>query len=169
MLQAPKAAVGEPINTTVNMSPLVHAACKREDERFLADADDAEGISLSSRPPSPLTPLSSEDEFELDAEVPTPGPESRKKRKRALKKERRRKKRQERASAGHAPQTYAANPSLVAALTKDSEPIQLDVDASNLESSGGGAWVGKRVSGDGPWTPRQLDDLGFSEIVWDGV
>ena len=42
MLQAPKAAVGEPINTTVDMSPLVHAACKREDERFLADADDAE-------------------------------------------------------------------------------------------------------------------------------
>src|SRR5271168_5024949 len=159
----------EAVDTAVSMSRLVEEACSQEHARSLSNADDAEGFGLSSRPPSPLTPLPSEGESE--EEEPKPGPESlEKKRKRARRKERRRKKRQEQAlAASHAPQNYAANPSVVAALTKGSEPIQLDVDASNLpRSSAGGAWVGRRQAGGRPWTPRELDEQGFSEIVWDG-
>lgn len=58
----------------IDNSPLVHTASRWEDERFLTGADDAEGTSSPSRPTSPLTPLSSEDEFEPDAEVPKPAP-----------------------------------------------------------------------------------------------
>src|SRR5271168_184004 len=167
--QAPQEAVEEAVDTAVSLSRLVEEACSQEHARSLSHADDAEGFGLSSRPPSPLTPLPSEGESE--EEEPKPGPESlEKKRKRAGRKERRRKKRQEQAlAASHAPQNYAANPSVVAALTKGSEPIRLDVDASNLPRSlAGGAWVGRRQAGGRPWTPRELDEQGFSEIVWDG-
>lgn len=168
-VQAPQEAFEEAIDTAVSLGRLVEDACSQEHARFLSNADDAEGFGLSPRPPSPLTPLPSEGESE-EGDF-NPGPESlEKKRKQAGRKERRRKKRQERAlAASHAPQNYAANPSLVAALTKGSEPIQLDVDATNLpRSSAGGAWVGKRKAGGRPWTPRELDEQGFSEIVWDG-
>ena len=182
-----------PINALINVESLVQVACDLENARFLADADDAEGIELSSRPPSPLTPLPTDYESdELEADL-TPHPSNpqisgafsdpyngratqippgsiERKRKRQGAKERRRKKRIEKATSGHAPQNYAANPSLVEALTKDSHPLQLDIDASALPSSSVGAWEGKRAAGkrDTPWTPKELDELGFSEVIWCG-
>jgi hypothetical protein len=166
--QAPQEVLEDAIDTAVSLSCLVEDACSQEHTRSLSNADDAEGFGLSSRPPSPLTPLPSEGESE--EEELNPGESFEKKRKRAGRKERRRKKRQEQAlAASHAPQNYAANPSVVAALTEGSEPIQLDVDASNLpRSSAGGAWVGRRQAVGRPWTPRELDEQGFSEIAWDG-
>ena len=92
------------------------------------------------------------------------------KRKRQGAKERRRKKRIAKATSGHAPLNYTANPSLIQAVTKNSHPLQLDFDASMLPSSSVGAWEGKRAVGkrDNPWTPRELNELGFTEVKWCG-
>jgi hypothetical protein len=183
-----------PIHTSIDLDPLLNAACKLEDARFLTNADDAEGVGLSSRPPSPLTPLPSdyESDGEHTSQLPTVSPQPginpsshcgetagstqgapgsiEKRRKRVGANNRRSRRRIEQATSGHAPQNYAAEPSLVEALTKNTEPIQLDVDASALPASSAGSWTGKRTkeSRTTPWTLEELVELGFTEIVWDG-
>ena len=184
----------EPIRTLIDLDPLLHAACKLEDARFLTNADDAEGIELSSRPPSPLTPLPSDYESheEHTSQLLPLSPQSgsgadlnphrretstagvsgsiEKRRKRVGANNRRSRRRIEKATSGHTPQSYAAEPSLVEALTRDTEPIQLDVDASALPSSSTGSWIGRRTkeARTTPWTPEELIKLGFTEIIWDG-
>jgi len=175
----------EPIHALIDLDPLLHAACRHEDARFLANADDAEGIELSSRPPSPLTPLPSD--YESDEEhtppllsvSPPPGEETttpgasgfiEKRRKRVGANNRRSRRRVEKATSGHAPHSYVAEPSLVEALTKGAEPIQLEIDASALPSSSTGSWTGRRKveARTTPWTLEELIELGFTEIAWDG-
>jgi len=184
----------EPIRALIDLDPLLHAACKLEDSRFLTNADDTEGIELSSRSPSPLTPLPSD--YESDEECtsqPFPLPPQsgsgtnlnsrhgeastagasgsiEKRRKRIGANSRRSRRRTEKATSRHAPQSYTVEPSLVEALTKDTEPIQLDVDASALPASSSGSWIGKRTreSRTTPWTLEELVELGFTEIIWDG-
>jgi len=175
----------EPIHTSIDLNPLLHAASQREDARFLTNADDAEGIELSSRPPSPLTPLPSDYESDEERTPPllslsppsgeeTTTPEAsgsiKKRRKRVGANNRRSRRRIEKATSGHAPHSYAAEPSLVEALTKDAEPIQLEIDASALPSSSTGSWTGRRKmeARTTPWTLEELIELGFTEIVWDG-
>jgi len=182
----------EPIHALIDLDPLLHTACKLEDARFLTNADDAEGIELSSRPPSPLTPLPSDYESDEEhtppllsasplsgdnlnsrcGETAAPGASGsiEKRRKRAGANNRRSRRRIEKATSGHTPHSYVAEPSLVEALTKDTEPIQLDIDASGLPSSSTGSWTGKRrkESRTTPWTPEELIELGFTEITWDG-
>jgi len=186
---------GEPIHALIDLDPLLHAACKLEDARFLTNADDAEGIGLSSRPPSPLTPLPSDYESDEQCtsqlfnplspqsgsgadlnsrhgEASTAGASGsiEKRRKRVGANNRRSRRRTEKATSGHAPQNYAAKPSLVEALTKDTEPIQLGIDASTLPSSSSGSWTGtrKKEARTTPWTLEELVELGYTEIVWDG-
>jgi len=182
----------EPIHTLIDLDPLLHAACKLEDARFLTNTDDAEGIELSSRPPSPLTPLPSDYESDeehtppLLAVSPPPGdnlnPHHReattpgasgsieKRRKRVGANNRHSRRRVEKATSGHAPHSYLAEPSLVDALTRDTEPIQLEIDASALPSSSTGSWTRRRKieARTMPWTLEELIELGFTEIVWDG-
>jgi hypothetical protein len=181
----------EPIHALIDLDPLLQAACKREDARFLTNADDAEGIELSSRPPSPLTPLPSDYESEEHTPpLPSVSPPSgdnlhsdrgettppgasgsiEKRRKRVGANNRRSRRRIEKATSGHTPHSYIAEPSLVEALTKDTEPIQLEIDASALPSSSTGSWTGRRKkeARTTPWTPEELIELGFTEIVWDG-
>jgi len=175
----------EPIHASIDLDPLLHAAWKLEDARFLTNADDAEGIELSSRPPSPLTPLPSDYESDEEhtpplvsvsppsgEETATPGASGsiEKRWKHVGANNRRSRRRIEKATSGHAPHSYVAEPLLVEALTKDAEPIQLEIDALALPSSSTGSWTGRRKieAQTTPWTQEELIELGFTEIVWDG-
>jgi hypothetical protein len=74
----------EPIQTSLDLDTLVQPACQREDYHFLGGGGDSEGMDLSSRPPSPLTPLESEEEpppytltvdsYEVDVSSRPPSP-----------------------------------------------------------------------------------------------
>jgi len=193
-IQTAETEQDEPICTLIDLDPLLHAACRLEDARFLTNADDTEGIELSSRSPSPLTPLLSNYESHEErtsqllslssqsssganlnphcGETGTAGASGsiEKRRKCVGANNCHSRKQIEKATSGHAPQSYAAEPLLVEALTRDTEPIQLDVDASALPSSSTGSWIGRRTKEvqTMPWMPEELIQLGFTEIVWDG-
>jgi hypothetical protein len=46
---------GPPIKTSVSVDNLLHAASDAQDQRFVDDGDDAEGVELCSRPQTPCT------------------------------------------------------------------------------------------------------------------
>ena len=149
--------------------------------------DDAEGIELLSRSPTPTptpghdansireTPLASSSkrvrEFE-PASLDAPGPSNSKryctkeegssktpgqKRRKGSSKKRRSIKRIALAQSEHPAAGYAAKPSVVERL-QDLPPLKADVDAQKLPTSLEGSWVGKRVSS-GEDTPWSLDEL----------
>src|SRR5271168_4191341 len=155
----------EPIQTSLDLDTLVQPACQREDYHFLGGGGDSEGVDVSSRPPSPLTPLESEEEL-----AGVPGQIERK-RKRVAAKNRRSKRRTAQAMSGHPPERYMANPGMVNARTTESKAIDLGMDAANLPSSSGGSWVGKakKVVKDKPWTMQEAEEAGLTLAVWDGT
>jgi hypothetical protein len=186
----------EPIQTSLDLDTLVQPACQREDYHFLGGGGDSEGMDLSSRPPSPLTPLESEEEpppytltvdsYEVDVSSRPPSPltpleseeelagvpgQIERKRKRVAAKNRRSKRRTAQAMSGHPPERYMANPGMVNARTTESKAIDLGMDAANLPSSSGGSWVGKakKVVKDKPWTMQEAEEAGLTLAVWDGT
>lgn len=68
-LLPPKA--GPPIQTSSSVDQLVQIASDLQDKRFMeTEADDAEGVELSSRPPSPLT------EYDYESSVAEEDPDA---------------------------------------------------------------------------------------------
>jgi hypothetical protein len=172
----PRAFLGNPIPTQVNVEAFLQGAVAREDARFEHGEDDSEGLEVTSRPSSPLTEVESVVESEEEADAltqrhPSPGLQpSTKKRRNEGAKMRRAKKRVKHATSGHQPHTYAARPSTVAYRAKELKPLKAPADAENFPAAGSGSWVGirkgsaKRV----PWTVADLVDDGFTIVEWDG-
>jgi hypothetical protein len=155
-----------PIATSASMASLLRPATQREDERFECGGDDADGFELSSRLPSPLTDLEESDDLREDEQD---DPAAATYRRKVAAKKCRSLKRITRARSGHAPSSYAANPSVLEKL-EDSLVIELGLDVRELPSSSEGSWVGKRSKGQKatPWMLQELEDLGFTLVEWDG-
>jgi hypothetical protein len=170
----PQTPLENPISTLVNVETLIQDAVAREDVRFEEGEDDSEGLGVTSRPPSPLTEIESEDEAEAPVQ-PHPQASSglqsgAKRRRNDGAKKRRAKKRAKLASSGHQPHDYAAKPSTAAHHAEELKPLRVSADARDFSASGEGSWVGQRKSGAKrePWTVPELLEKDFIVIEWDG-
>lgn len=161
-----------PIATLVDVEPFIQGAVAQEDARFERGEDDSEGLGVTSRPPSPLTELESDDEAGGPLQ-PHPSSEvqsSAKKRRNAGASKRRAKKRARLASSGHQPHAYAANPSTTKLHAEELKPLRVSEDAMDFPASKSGSWVGLRKAGakKKPWSVPDLVKDNFMFIEWDG-
>ena len=171
----PRAPPENPISTLVNVEPLIRDAVAHEDVRFEQGEDDTEGLGVTSRPPSPLTEIESEDSDEGAEALAQPCPGSGmqsalKKRRNAGANKRRAKKRAKLASSGHRPHAYAANPSTSKHHLEESKPLRVPTDSKDFPASGSGSWVGLRKNGakKEPWAVSDLIKDNFTFTEWDG-
>ena len=161
-----------PISTPVDVKPLIQSAVAQEDVRFERGEDDSEGLGVTSRPPSPLTDLESDDEAGA-SDQPRPSSEMQtgaKKRRRAGANRRRAKKRTRLATSGHQPHAYAASPYTAKYRAEELKPLRVPEDANDFPASESGSWVGLRKSGakKKPWSVSDLVEKGFTFVEWDG-
>ena len=168
----PQSLPENPISTSVNFEPPLQGATASEDLRFEQGADDSEGLGVTSRPPSPLTEVESEDGVEVQAQAhPSFGTQpSAKKRRNAGANRRRAKKRATLASSGHQPHTYAACPLTSKHHAEELKPLWVSVDAEIFPAAGSGSWVGlrKNEAKNEPRTVSNLLECGFTFVKWDG-
>ena len=166
----PRTPPDNPIATLVNVEPLLQCAAACEGLRFEQGADDSEGLGVTSRPLTPLTEIESMDEAE--ALCPSSGTlaSAKKRRRNSGASKRRAKKRVQRASSGHQPHAYAADPSTVACHVDEQMPLRVSIDAKSFPASGSGSWVGLRKNGAKtvPWTVPELVEKKFTFVEWDG-
>lgn len=185
--RAAQGAVVPPIVSLVNIEAFVSDAVRREDQMFEDDAtDDTEGIELSLRPPSPLTNSDSDSEseesepnsssklgFTEDNAPPAPPPGGAEKaRKRRRSKQKRKEKRIRKAhEIEHPAGVYTAKPRTVQSKLKDGEVYKISGDISNLPTTSGGSWIGKRQQGIGetPWEIPLLMKANFQYLKWNGM
>lgn len=167
-----------PISTTVSVEPLLQGAAALEDSHFERGGDDSEGLGVTSRPSTPVNDTESESEDSSSAERPAqPLSSSGKQPTGSVRKhrtagaiKRRAKKRVKRATSGHRPLAYAANPSSVSHHAEALKPLQVPADAESFPASRSGSWVGRRKKGvrKGPWTVQDLIKKDFTFVEWDG-
>ena len=161
-----------PISTSVDVEPLIQCAVAQEDAGFEQGEDDSEGLGVTSRSPSPLTELESEDEAGASGQ-PHASSETKsgaKKRRSAGANKRRSKKRARLATSGHQPYAYAASPSTAKYHAEELRPLRVPEDANDFPASKSGSWVGLRKSGakKKPWSVSDLVESGFTFVEWDG-
>lgn len=178
---------GPPIKISVSVDDLLHAASDAQDQRFVDDGDDAEGVELCSRPQTPCTDDEASDledrAFERLASEPVGQGKRRreeeeascvtsissKDRSKLAFKKRRSIKRISKARDPHRSSSYAPKASVVEHL-KDVPHLKVELDAQKLPKSLEGSWVGKRVTSerDTPWGLDELIADGFTVVKWDG-
>ena len=161
-----------PISTPVDVKPLIQSAVAQEDARFEQGEDDSEGLGVTSRPPSPLTDLESDNEAGTSGQ-PHASSEMQsgvKKRRRTGANRRRAKKRTRLATSGHQPHAYAACPHTAMHHAEELKPPQVPEDVNDFPASGSGSWVGLRKGGakKKPWSVSDLVENGFTFVEWDG-
>ncbi len=167
-----------PILTNVDVEDYVASAVREEDKRFEADdMDDAEGIELSLRPPSPLTDCDSgvdsdpePDDVSLPPSAIAPPGSAEKARKRKHSNKQRQKKRIRLAQdVVHPAELYTAQPRIIESKLKEGRVYKVLGDISKLPTTSGGSWIGKKQQGIGeePWElPTLLNDVNFNYIDW---
>lgn len=180
-----RAATAQPILSNTDVEGCVTAAVHTEDQHFEEDGwDDAEGVELSLRPPSPLTNLDSDPDSDSDTaslSVPTRGPNTdvlplpgdvEKTRKRRRSKKQRRDKRIRRArETSHPAELYTTPPRIAENKLEGGKVYRILGDVSKLPTTSGGSWIGKRQQGIGeePWKLPTLMDANFQYLEWNGM
>lgn len=183
-----RGAIAPPIVSDVNVEEYVARAAYAEDKRFEeGDMDDAEGVELSLRPPSPLTGYDSSSDSDSDStpfqhapqhnnlkgKAPLRPVSAEKARKRKHSNKQRQAKRIRLARETlHPAETYAAQPRVTENKIKEGRVYKILGDVSKLPTTSGGSWIGKRQQGIGeePWELYTLlNDVNFKYIAWNGM
>lgn len=176
----------QPILSDINVESYVAMAVHAEDKRFEEDdMDDAEGVELSLRPPSPLTDLDPDLDSDSDtgslgtpeagqitqAAPPPGGAEKARKRKRSNQQRKKKRARSAKDSTLHPAELYTAQPRVATSKLKEGKVYKISGDISNLPTTSGGSWIGKKQQGigDEPWELPTLMDAKFKYLEWNGM
>lgn len=177
----------QPIMSDINVEGYVTMAVHAEDKRFEEDStDDAEGVELSLRPPSPLSDLDSggldSDSDTVSLSTPEAGPstkpapppggsEKARKRKRSNQQRKEKRTRLAKDSTFHPAECYAAQPRVADTKLKEGKVYKILGDVSRLPMTSGGSWIGKKQQGigDEPWTLPTLMNAEFEYLEWNGL